>query len=170
MASSSWAEDLVGRDWEIWWSENEGGTSDDKNGESPNKPSEMDVDKDKPLQENDDMVSNVVMAYLHETKNDPGKPEGENEGESESEGEGSVIDDWYAGRILSFEQAGESFIFKIIFVGDEQIYEMALDPTKVRPSAIAWIVSVNSVKCFKTPPPWYLMSSLETDKGDSLLF
>lgn len=158
MASLRWAENLVGRDWEIWWCESEEGTSDDKNGSSPSDPSEMDVDKDLSTMENDvlvtggDLVSDIVMASLDEMNDDPVEPEVENEASeggnegSESNDDASVIDDWYAGRILSLEDTGESIIFKIVFVGDEQIYEMALDPTKVRPSAIAWIVSVKSAK------------------------
>mmetsp|Transcript_12615 Transcript_12615/g.30122 ORF Transcript_12615/g.30122 Transcript_12615/m.30122 type:complete len:2002 (-) Transcript_12615:73-6078(-) len=156
MATLSWAENLVERDWEIWWCEDEEGTSDDKNEGDPNQPLEMDVDKNDSVLDGAmagaDLVSSTVVAWLDNITDDPVEQEqdqeNENENEeSESEEEGSVIDDWYAGRILSFEQAGESFVFKILFVGDEQVYEMALDPSKVRPSAIAWIKRTKAILC-----------------------
>ncbi|CAJ1888328.1 unnamed protein product [Cylindrotheca closterium] len=151
MVTLSWAENLVGRDWEIWWSDNEEGTSGDNNDDgNQDQPSGMDVDNNDSVLDDTmtgrDLVSSTVMASLDNTTDDP-VDRNENNDESESEGEGSVIDDWYAGRILSFEQSGQSFIFKVIFVGDEEEYEMALDSTKVRPSAIAWIKRTKAILC-----------------------
>ena len=60
--------------------------------------------------------------------------------EDDSSAEGSIIDDWYAGHVIGVgPQEHEPFMFQISFVGDEQVYEMALVPSKVRPSASGWI-------------------------------
>lgn len=71
----------------------------------------------------------------------------------ESESEGSIIDDWYAGRVLSFSSDTENtFTFKVHFVGDEEIYEMVLDPSKVRPSARGWIKRTKAMlNCSQIP-------------------
>lgn len=164
MASSSWAESLVGRDWEIWWSEDrEGSTGENDNGKSSQG---RDIDKaDDAAMEIDgtmaggDLFPSTVKDSINEIDEDVAE---DSEEENESESEGSIIDDWYAGRILSYEQVGDqSFVFKTLFVGDEQIYDIVLDPQKVRPSAIGWIVSATCLTFipYRRFPlnllPWY---------------
>ena len=52
----------------------------------------------------------------------------------------SIIDDWYDGRILSADiQKDGTVQGRIVFLGDETVYEMVLMPSMVRPSARAWI-------------------------------
>jgi hypothetical protein len=48
---------------------------------------------------------------------------------------------WYEARVVSFLRQEESgkLIFTISFVGDEELSELPLSPTLVRPSATAWI-------------------------------
>lgn len=58
----------------------------------------------------------------------------------EDNSQGSFIDDWYAGRVLeAIVKENGTVVVRVLFVGDEQIYEMELSPAKVRPSARGWI-------------------------------
>ena len=78
----------------------------------------------------------------------------------DDESEGSVIDDWYAGHVLSLVEPenGGKISFKVRFVGDEELYDMELDPSKVRPSARGWIKRTKALLC---------SSKLSTDDGKS---
>eukprot|EP00980_Cylindrotheca_fusiformis_P009230 scaffold2012_cov193-Cylindrotheca_fusiformis.AAC.2 len=89
--------------------------------------------------------------------------------EVDSEGEGSVIDDWYAGRVLSFRRDGDKFYFKIHFVGDENIYEMVLTQSKVRPSASGWIKRTKGIlSCSALPSDDQLPpdTSMDSDQDE----
>lgn len=160
MVSANWAQSLVGRDWEIWWSDDdedndvkenqaeaEGGctiTSNDAVETSTN------TDKAAETLHQIDVsmaidIGGSVPPDIQLTNGSGGQEQDRKDSLSgdaiDSEGEGSIIDDWYAGRILSFTPDGGSFRFKIHFVGEENVYEMVLGQSKVRPSAWGWIVS-----------------------------
>ena len=111
-----WAKSLVGRDWEIFWNDEE------ENSDQKNEAASVNNDPDKQSHEKDD------------DNKDPG---------SDNDSVGSIIDDWYAGYIVSLNpnpaDAEGKVTFKVRFVGDEEIYDMALEPSKVRPSARGWI-------------------------------
>ncbi len=73
-----------------------------------------------------------------ENADEPTKRKDKNGKDDDSQG--SFIDDWYAGRVLEATvQEDGTVVVKVLFVGDEQIYEMELSPSKVRPSARGWI-------------------------------
>jgi hypothetical protein len=124
-ANQQWAKSLVGRDWEIYWNDEE-----DK--------------EDSPAKQVDTISSMEICTEEKEnvdTKND-------NEDEDEDSEQGSIIDDWYAGKVLSLEpQDGDKLSFKVHFVGDEEIYDMDLEPKKVRPSARGWIKRTKALLC-----------------------
>ncbi|KAG7363444.1 transcription factor S-II TFIIS [Nitzschia inconspicua] len=88
------------------------------------------------------------QAREHKTEFDkdvePNQDEIKDDGEGDEEG--SIIDDWYDGRILAVERTSprggaieSSYLFHIHFVGDETIYKLCLVPNKVRPSAKGWV-------------------------------
>jgi hypothetical protein len=162
MVSAGWAQSLVGRDWEIWWNDEEENDVKEKNDKHENVGavaknatieataseddkrnetfSPMDIDTTTTVvSEGSAAPAKTSTDVREEVKED--KKESQSDDEIDSDGEGSIIDDWYAGRVLSFRQEGATFQFKILFVGDENIYEMVLGQSKVRPSASGWIVS-----------------------------
>jgi hypothetical protein len=164
MVSAGWAQSLVGRDWEIWWNDEEENDVKEKNDNhedvgavANNATIEASASEDDKGNETfSPMDIDTAPTVISEGSSAPAKPstdvlvreevkEDKKESQSEdgidSDGEGSIIDDWYAGRVLSFKQKGATFQFKILFVGDENIYEMVLGQSKVRPSASGWIVS-----------------------------
>ena len=79
-----------------------------------------------------------------ESNENEGKDEGEKDANS-SDDEGSIIDDWYDGNVLGIidDETGpvgeNGWKFKVVFLGDEEIYEVYLEPRKVRPSARGWV-------------------------------
>ena len=130
-----WAKSLVGRDWEIFWSEEE----DNENAAATDKKvydSSQIEPKKSSIEENDNSNSNK-------------QSEGGKESDGDSNSVGSIIDDWYAGRVVSAEVDSDAgkYLFKIRFVGDAEIYEMSLDPSKVRPSARGWIKRTKALLC-----------------------
>jgi hypothetical protein len=164
MVSAGWAQSLVGRDWEIWWNDEEENDVKEKNDKhddvgavAKNATIEASASEDDKRNETfSPMDIDTAATVISEGSASPAKPstdvlvreevkedkkESRPDDEIDSDGEGSIIDDWYAGRVLSFRQEGASFRFKILFVGDENIYEMVLGQSKVRPSASGWIVS-----------------------------
>jgi hypothetical protein len=164
MVSAGWAQSLVGRDWEIWWNDEEendvketndnhedvGAVAKNTTMEAPASEddkrngtiSPMDLDTATTVSsEGSAAPAEPSTDGREEVKEDKKESQSDDENESDSDGEGSIIDDWYAGRVLSFRQKGSTFQFKILFVGDENIYEMVLGQSKVRPSASGWIVS-----------------------------
>ena len=129
--TKEWAESLVGRDWEIYWNDDE--DNDERESTAP----AMAVDK-------------PAESESYKNELSPGDAEGNNDESSQ----GSIIDDWYAGRILSAApNANGSVQFRVLFVGDEQIYEMELSPSKVRPSARGWIKRTTALLCRKGDLP-----------------
>jgi hypothetical protein len=59
--------------------------------------------------------------------------------------QGSVIDDWYDGHVLGIINditapiGRNGWKFRVVFLGDEEAYEIFLAPNKVRPSARGWV-------------------------------
>ena len=196
MVSLEWANSLVGRDWEIYWNDQEENDGKDNNSSSPtneekaskddsggdgdeqvvaetktqsditfddtsttdNKnnlvegPIPMDVDNDLE-QGTTKVVANVggdslesnsgAKVIVEENQQKEEKESDDDDDDDDDESVGSVINDWYAGRVVSVSQQsnseGSTFTFKVIFIGEEETYEMTLDPSKVRPSAWGWI-------------------------------
>ena len=116
------------------------------------KPDAMKVTDEKHDEQNQDEMNQVKMDDSHavdEKKQDDMEVDKDDDDDDNSEG--SVIDDWYAGNVLSLEsQDGDKFSFKVRFVGDETIYDMVLDPSKIRPSASGWIKRTTAILGCKT--------------------
>jgi hypothetical protein len=184
MVSLDWARSLVGRDWEIWWNDEEE-NKDETEEVNVQRPSMNDatittkittatteigpirgtdhhhqgdvIQESGPIpmvvdRQNSGQRSSSPVAPEKSTnpdaqpKDDDKNGKNNQDGEVQSDSEGSIIDDWYAGRVLKMtQQADNVFMFKILFVGDDEIYEMELIPSKVRPSSRGWIVSLFTV-------------------------
>lgn len=111
--TQEWAASLVGRDWEIYWNDDEDNDEKEVSATAPASSVAVDAPSDLTGGDNDD-------------------------GENGSQGD--IIDDWYAGSVLAATvQDNGTVLVKVLFVGDEQLYEMELGPTKVRASARGWI-------------------------------
>lgn len=141
-ATKEWGESLVGRDWEIYWSEaKEVGTQVESSASHENA---METDDG---EEGLKPKTNKVDDNNNNNKGDD-DDENDNDDDEDDDDEGSIIDDWYAGKVLSMNvtRNGE-MTFRILFVGDDQVYTMELGPSKVRPSARGWIKRTSALLC-----------------------
>lgn len=135
----SWAQSLVGRDWEIYWEE----------GGQDNKPESDQQEKEKvcttvqgpgeeaAVEPSPEEVAKTT-AFEPAKANLPQKSEGDKdrEEEDEEEEEDAYVTDWYDGTVIGFNEEG---IFHVRFVGDsDTLYDMPLEPAIVRPSARSW--------------------------------
>ena len=132
-----WAQSLVGRDWEIYWSE--GGDGDDASIEDA--PSDVRVQTPIPIGEPSTVQLNEENGGAGSNlTNGTEKSASDDTDDGETSEEGSIIDDWYAGHVKSMSvQDDNKFSFAVCFVGEDIVYDMVLDKTKVRPSARGWI-------------------------------
>ena len=129
MASQNleWARSLVGRDWEIFWSEG----------------------VDQGLESSPSDSNEATYHFDHDSNSDNAMNiEEEKKTTQDDDCDGSFVDDWYAGHVKSLDQQdSETFSFKVRFVGDDKLYDMDLEPSKVRPSAIGWIKRTKALLC-----------------------
>jgi hypothetical protein len=192
-----WARNLVGKDWEIFWQEEEDGneeaealgdlntepidvavavtiatttasgqeTAEEKMKETMAATTtngievvEMEVD-DVNVQMEDSSSDKVMsIGYIKATTkpneskeitNSVEKEKGEKNSNDDDDDatEGSVIDDWYDGHVLGITDdistaapiGKNGWKFRVVFLGDEEAYEVFLAPNKVRASARGWV-------------------------------
>jgi len=173
-----WARNLVGKDWEIFWKEDEDGNEDEAMGievkaepaaaaaaedaadcttttasgqETAEEKKEtkaggaMDIEMN--ISDDNEQIegSSVKVESEADSKQITEVKKEETNGADEDESQGSIIDDWYDGNILGIidDETGpvgeNGWKFRILFLGDETIYEVFLEPGKVRPSARGWV-------------------------------
>lgn len=192
-----WARNLVGKDWEIFWQEEEDGneeeaeapegvntepvavdvaiatttasgqeTAEEEKREtldtiSTNGIIDVEMKIDNMNAQVEDSSSDKVMSIgdiktttkpneSQEIMNGVEKKEKENSNSNDDDDdatEGSVIDDWYDGHVLGIINdvstaapiGRNGWKFRVVFLGDEEEYEVFLAPNKVRPSARGWV-------------------------------
>jgi hypothetical protein len=136
--NTAWAYSLVGRDWEIFWSESDDGDAASEQGETSTDANDQPpTDAISPFKSPQKDQTSDSMQVEDEKKS---LEQGDVDQKSDDASEGSIIDDWYAGHIKLFTpQKDDVFSFQVKFVGDATDFDMVLDPSKVRPSARGWI-------------------------------
>jgi len=201
-----WAKNLVGKDWEIFWQEDEDGTEDDDQamemavprtataatttttasgqGTAEEKKEintvesvdvEMKINDDN--EQRNDVQNNADSKLEIEPKQNNQSMEvtneqKENNNGDDDESQGSIIDDWYDGNVLGIidDESGpigeNGWKFKILFLGDEEIYEVFLEPNKVRPSARGWLQRTIALL---NPPTTAAGENAKTIEGESNL-
>ena len=183
-----WARNLIGKDWEIFWREEEDRNEDEpmeielskaeatvvaaitattasgqetaEEQKATNTDGIVDTERMKvddanvqieesSVDKDTSMEDDQAITKPNENKEPVEAENKENKGNSgddeDASSEGSIIDDWYDGNILGIidDEIGpigkNGWKFKILFLGDEEIYEVFLEPGKVRPSARGWV-------------------------------
>ena len=133
--TEGWIEHVVGRNWEIYWeSESSSDHATDANSDMNTSDCNMENPrKRRRLDENNPNGSDSVSICVEENE------------EEESEDD---EDDWYAGYIkkfLGFETANDGHeiksrpLFQVLFVDDEELYEMCVRPGILRPCSRTWV-------------------------------
>lgn len=167
-----WARSLVGREWEIFWSD-DGCCQDDKR-----EIQEQQLQQDPQLEQRLPSPSTFVTAETPQVESNVAMveagvavpvPVAATSDGAESED----VEDWYEGQIEAVEsvKADGSFSFHVRFVGDENLYAMVLEPRKVRPSAQAWIKRSKALLNFPaaTPQPASQNEQIELTNWEALL-
>mmetsp|Transcript_25232 Transcript_25232/g.38131 ORF Transcript_25232/g.38131 Transcript_25232/m.38131 type:complete len:1046 (+) Transcript_25232:163-3300(+) len=140
----AWAESLVGRDWEIFWDTGVNDSSEPKNEMTA-------ITKDGGENFTSRENSEAIVG--------------------EEEDEEGDISDWYDGRIIRYESAGAGdFSFDIRFVGEDQIYNMKLSYSSVRPSARAWLIRTKALLSISKSYKWEEFLSVDTSTLDDQQF
>jgi hypothetical protein len=94
VTAQEWADSLVGRDWESFWND------DEDNDEEETAPAAS--------------VASLAVEAAADFN------QGESDDHDENGSHGSIIDDWYAGRVLAATIQGDgNVLVKVLFVGDE---------------------------------------------------
>lgn len=162
-----WAESLVGRDWEIYWNDDEDNDAKDEAETAPMDVTTSTTTTHAPEVSTTPDTSADKMVVDKDENDIPASKD------DDDESEGSIIDDWYAGRILKVtRQESGVLMFKVLFVGDEEIYDMELEPAKVRPSARGWIK--RTISLLRSPTdqtvdsgqPWHSRLPADTAMGE----
>jgi hypothetical protein len=144
--NTAWAYSLVGRDWEIFWSEGDDGDAASEQGETSSDANDQPSTDAISLAESPKEDETSDSMNVEDEKKSPGQ--GDEDQKSDDASEGSIIDDWYAGHIkLCTPQKDGAFSFQVKFVGDDTDYDVVIDPSKVRPSARGWIKRAKALLC-----------------------
>jgi len=129
-----WAQSLVHRDWEFFWSHRD---------ECTRLPCQQKQQQKEPPEV---QLDNYLNNQTGEESFGKGVDDIETENRRECEGgesseEHEDVDDWYDGHVEGINARKENgkYSFQVTFVGDEKLYTMVLEPESVRPSARAWI-------------------------------
>ena len=134
-----WANSLVGRDWEIFWADD--GCCEKKEclKETIQVPIHDENENETATDENTGQEHQLLL------QQEPQEQE-KNGNEQDEESDHEDVEDWYDGHVLDQTSTNDGNVaFRVRFVGDEAIYSMSLDPTRVRPSAKAWIKRTKAI-------------------------
>lgn len=153
MRRLAWPEVLIGRDWEIFWADDDNEeheqTLREVSSVSPTKLDDRGSDSDGPRETTESQQeASTAGAATTLIESQLGVPPNSNpnasqsslrEKDSSGEDESDIEHepDWYEGRVESFDPASGKF--QVRFVGDEAIYNMKLDCKTIRPSVSAWV-------------------------------
>ena len=152
--TEQWIQHVVGRNWEIYWASDSTETETPNDTPSDSHDEKGDTNHDTPLESppkrrkvQPDGTGVNGGEERHASDLHDNEPNAHAEHDMEEE-EDDDEDDWYAGSIQSFvtfeaDKNGNEIksrpVFRVLFVGDEEIYEMCVEPTILRPCARTWI-------------------------------
>ena len=138
-----WANNLVGRDWEVFWADDGCCQDNEKSQEQPEQKATDTIpdnaDDLVPPGEESVARGDEVVAADDAVDEDPTEED---------------VEDWYDSHIVGIERFVEdtgNYSFHVRFDGDETLYTMALEPKKVRASIKAWIARSIALLNFQPP-------------------